>query len=407
MQKNEYYFLNRECILHKGSTGYALYNLLTGGMVSIDQEWGLVLETAEQGLTINEIVKHTKLSMKRVKEIISKSIEKNIGNYYSTRVYIEKYKIGPPYILYSLHTIGIQRCFIELPGTCKANCSFCESPTLFLCARCTKIMSKPDINLTLEFLKRLFSMNCRTLIFHGGDPISNIQQFKKVVGWCRKQNYNGEICVITNGSLIDETIMALFAKYQVHIIIPIFSSSLVMPESKLIEIARSAHDKKVLFTFTNVIFESNPHSDALKGLVSKTNPSKTWTSVVYDINHYGNKSLYPSLVNTTIRVSSGAYYHTKWLHPCLWGTIALTADGDLVPCPHLKSEILGNLKDPFCVDNIFERGELFSKYWELSVSRIPHCQNCEFNCGCLDCRALEMRISGNIHSKQICSLKKL
>jgi len=59
------------------------------------------------------------------------------------------------------------------------------------------------------------------------------------------------------------------------------------------------------------------------------------------------------------------------------------------------------------IDNLFEDESRIFKYWEwLRLLNIPRCKHCEFNIGCLDCRAFEMQVTGDLYGKVICSLDK-
>jgi radical SAM protein with 4Fe4S-binding SPASM domain len=175
-----------------------------------------------------------------------------------------------------------------------------------------------------------------------------------------------------------------------------------------VEICKIADKKNVKYSFTIVMLESNPDISTLKENTQNLYPQKTQYSVIYDISHKKEGENYPTLLNTTLRTHAFVYYHNNWFHPCLWGKIALAVNGDLLPCPYFKTDILGNMKDYACIDRIFENNNLIFKYWEqLPLSNIAHCKDCEFRYGCMDCRALETRLTGSLHGKKICSLGKL
>jgi hypothetical protein len=54
---------------------------------------------------------------------------------------------------------------------------------------------------------------------------------------------------------------------------------------------------------------------------------------------------------------------------------------------------------------MFEDESIYD-YWDLPLSSIDNCRDCAFQLGCTDCRALEMRITGDLYGKQLCRLDK-
>jgi radical SAM protein with 4Fe4S-binding SPASM domain len=405
-QVNKYFFVNSNHILHKGINGFALYDLVGGDIFTINHKLGTILEITEKGSTVEETAERTQLDLKDILEELDNLVQQKRGNFYNSRVYIEKYKFSQVYVRPPISTTGIQRCFIELPGSCRSKCSFCETPSLFQCNKCTKISTKPNLTLIKDFLHRIIQMNCRSLVFHGGDPLSELHQLTLITDWCRKHSYEGEICVVTNGTQLNNDIWEVFSRNKITPIIPLFSINPLITEKKLYEICSIAQQKNIATIFTMVMVESNPDSSTYKKFITRLNPQNVWPAVVYD-NDRNTSPIYPTLYNAVVRVDANRYYHNKWLHPCLWGTIALTADGNVLPCPHLKTEILGSMKDANCIYNIFENEDLIFKYWErLCLSNISKCKDCSFNHGCLDCRALEKRITGDLYGKYVCSLKR-
>jgi MoaA/NifB/PqqE/SkfB family radical SAM enzyme len=353
MRNDNYFLLYREYIIKKGTTDYALYDLNHGDIVSIDRELGQILELAEKGRTIIEISQELHINDEKIYSILNQIIEGKIGRIYPKRIYIEKYKKGKPYHRFPFGASALQKCFVALPSFCHIGCSACNSPALLPCSICSNNVHNANISLVFRFLERILKMNCYNIIFHGGDPISNLPQFMSVIKFCREHGYQGEIYVITNGTLINYEIMDMFSKFRIHPVIPLFSSALILSETQLMKISELAHQKNIDFILTLVTIESSPDVTKITKIANNMHPKNIWSAAIYDLDHKKNNK-YPILLNTIARVTSDIYYYHNSQHPCLSGTIALSVNGDILPCPHLSTNILGNINDPNCIDSIFE-----------------------------------------------------
>ncbi|WP_427392352.1 SPASM domain-containing protein [Geobacillus icigianus] len=94
-------------------------------------------------------------------------------------------------------------------------------------------------------------------------------------------------------------------------------------------------------------------------------------------------------------------------HPCLTGSLAITSDKKVVPCPRLESEVLMDLKEHNSLLDLFDRKEKVLKYWKLSLENIEPCGTCEFKRMCMDCRAAEVAFSNSLNQKSLCSYRGL
>jgi radical SAM protein with 4Fe4S-binding SPASM domain len=397
---NEYFFLNRESLFHKGQSNFAVYNIFNGDIISINQLIGSILVLTEDGKNINEIAQLLGMTVAEVCLPLNDLVKQELGNYYSSRIYIEKYKVGSPIEMNLTNLPIIKRCFVELPGECELDCAFCGQPTLFQCSTCTRLKTNADVFSTKAFISRILQMNCEQLIIHGGDPLSNLDQLKSVVQYSREQGYKRKILLITNGSLIDYEIAKWFVKYQVHPIVPVFHSIKNKQASYLKSIFDLTREMKIPLVVTNVIIEGeNAEESSIKDVLLQIKPDSLMSSVIFAKDRIDRPP-------TMRRINADIYYNSNKHHPCLWGTLAISASGDILPCPHLRKEVLGHIEDPNCIESIFER-KIIDDYWNLPLSLLDNCRDCAFQFGCLDCRAVEMRFTGDLYGKSLCKFRKI
>jgi radical SAM protein with 4Fe4S-binding SPASM domain len=410
---NLFFSLNSHCILHCGEKGFAIYNLLSGDIIQLPQEKGKVIRLAEQGLNITEIASRMSIDVHDVYSLLDGMVIRDIGEFYGSGVYVEKLKKGIPSGLdiYLLHPPVINSCHIELPSKCSLGCSFCGQPSLSPCNMCSNSDREPNIKALEKFIERLFLMNVNSLTLYGGDPLTNIRQFISMVEFCRSRKFKGVIYVITNGTLIDDDIIKMFLRYGVHPIIPIipgrmdFTKPIV--DFPLLEFTRQANNVALPFTFVVLDFGNKEEITGVMKLITPMAPTMIRRVII--LTSDDNKQYYiPEsipIINLTNRVNVDSYYLFLNHNPCLYGRFAVSASGEIFPCPYMKSEVLGNINTPDIIEEIFEN-RLIYKYWDMDFSQIDMCKRCELRYGCFDCRATEIRLTGKLYGKSLCIQKR-
>lgn len=100
------------------------------------------------------------------------------------------------------------------------------------------------------------------------------------------------------------------------------------------------------------------------------------------------------------RVNSGS---TQRYHPCLGGTLAITADGYALPCPLLRNFVVGDAKKEG-ISKLAKKTRL-KNMWKITKDGIEPCSACPFKYVCHDCRALEFQASGDPYGVEYCPLE--
>jgi len=387
-----------------GVTGGAIYNLLTGDILAIDQDTSSILSLAEKGFQVTKIADLLGVNTTWAREILSVIATRGLGKFYSRKTYLEKYKKGSPVIEEGHESAPIiRKLYIELPGPCDLTCSFCESLKIYPCATCSApSRMQIDEEALFSFLERILGMQCMAIVFHGGDPVS-AHDFFAAVEFCRTLGFDGKIFVVTNGTSINNDVAQFFAHYRIHPVIPFVGegNSGLMNREALSRVARSLRQKGVGFYLTLVITADNA-SDVKKLRSFATHLGSIGLLETAVVSDPSSTHVIKALGNQMMRVSVEIFYHNTKYHPCLHGTLGVTADGKLLPCPFLKDEVLGDIAKVDVIEHIFEE-RLVDHYWRLNLSRIPKCKNCQFRFGCTDCRAAERALTGDLHGKQICA----
>lgn len=402
--REQYFFLNREWIFVKGKDTSAIYNLFNGDIVTLDKQRTNIIMLSESGSTIYEIAKTLSTSEGEVKEVLKSML--SMGKFYDRKVYIEKYKKKSLLDLndFIRNPPVISKVFLELPGSCEMNCSFCNLPKNFPCLICSKNLDNFDFvgeNTLKSFLSRLLKLDCKNLIFHGEDPIASKETLFSIIDFCRRQGYKGKILVIINGIHIDNEITKLLNRYQVSLLIPLFHFHsegyfITTGSNKVFEKIKHSldfiHQKSIPFALNIIVNDCNVNNiEEMENFARSFEPENIFTTLIL----YNNEIQSPKVSEIVkremlIRITPDTFYNNVYHHPCLHGTLAVSVEGNLLPCPFLKDEILGNIGEDRIIDRIFETREI-DRYWDMSLSNFAKCNECEFRFGCIDCYAAEQR----------------
>ena len=93
---------------------------------------------------------------------------------------------------------------------------------------------------------------------------------------------------------------------------------------------------------------------------------------------------------------------TEHYHDCLAGTVAVTADGYVLPCPLLRNYVVGDLARMTLKEAV--RKKRLRAFWKMTKDKIETCSSCPFKYICHDCRALEYQATGEIDGMEYCPM---
>jgi radical SAM protein with 4Fe4S-binding SPASM domain len=86
---------------------------------------------------------------------------------------------------------------------------------------------------------------------------------------------------------------------------------------------------------------------------------------------------------------------------CWFGKMAVTADGDVIPCIFARNQVAGNVnKQP--LKTIIK--SMSDKFWKITLDKVEVCQDCEYRFACHNCRPLaEGRFKNLLANNPRCS----
>jgi len=89
------------------------------------------------------------------------------------------------------------------------------------------------------------------------------------------------------------------------------------------------------------------------------------------------------------------------LHPCLAGTLGVTPEGYILPCPAMGNYVVGHVKEGL---RRVARKRKVRSLWKLSGEDIEGCSKCPLWNRCHDCRALNYNLTLNEKGLGFCPI---
>lgn len=125
---------------------------------------------------------------------------------------------------------------LMLTWACNLNCSYCFEKYKCANKRMTFAMAKTILNRELSDFKNNGETGILKIEFFGGEPLLEFDVIKEVTEWIVNGDFGVkyELCVTTNGSLLDEQKMNWFTKYRdyIHIILSVDGSVEMQEENR-------------------------------------------------------------------------------------------------------------------------------------------------------------------------------
>jgi len=401
----EYFNLYPHCVPINGKLGTTLYDFKNNTIYHLQSKESLILRGISRGERISKL-KETH-GAKNVENLLNLLTEKKIGEYGDTFVPREPYRKGSLKALQLDENIPLLNCFIELPCSCPKNCSHCYSPKINGCFACKKVannyvLSNRDLGFYYNLVRDIISLGFSNIYFHGGDPLTNwgvtkeILQFSSILKLSNQKLY-----LLTNGKMLNEERANFLIQFNIVPII-LFDYTTDSIDLKTIEEISHYFKEHVNQIIFNVVTSRNnvKKLNCLKQQLSELGIANIIPSIV--INGKEESILYHEEL-PTFGCDINSFSYLGIYHPCLTGSLAITSDKKVVPCPRLESEVLMDLKEHNSLLDLFDRKEEVLKYWKLSLENIEPCGTCEFKRMCMDCRAAEVAFSNSLTQKSLCS----
>lgn len=395
---NQYFFLPPNKELVNGAKNSVILDFHAGEIYRINESARQIIESGEKGFQISEAAKELDLEPSDIFSFVKNLSDQGL-------VQLSPFQNPNLPAVYKKLLPQLDFLWIETTSRCNLRCLHCYAD-----AEPKKI---PD--LSTEEIERLIDeaadIGCKNIQFTGGECTLR-EDLKDLIEYARLRGFEF-IEIFTNGTLLTESMIKYFAYAGVNVAMSIYSYK------------QETHDA---ITGVKGSFEKTLNS--LRFLLAYDVPTRCATTAMkqneddldetsYYLQHLGVQRRLPDPVRPSGRgcgmekwpqkyglrtikatpnfVVNKEFYERNISHNSCWfGKVAITNEGDILPCVFARDQVAGNIKDQSLKD-IIENSIL--KFWSLTVDKIEICKDCEYRYLCHDCRPWAYGFTGNLYAK--------
>lgn len=369
-----YFRLNPECYFIKGGCNGAIYDLIDGNVYALDSSESQKIEDCENNRIVDPADPFLLDLRKRV-----------VGNFYPEKVFIQKLRLGSPIAEYQQGIPPVlSRAFLEIGNHCDRSCWYCGYHGISRSMGCLGCNIWPEDGMPVstdrwkELIDELHLLQCRSLFIKGGDLS---KEWKKTCDLLNYADKKFEKIYITG----HRAHLSKEACEQLKNV-----AYLILQTDSLEDI-----DDQFVYLFTT----ENQDADRLTG--------PPHDNVIVDRIYRNLDRLNPGshqhLKRSIEKTSLERFTHNNILHPCLGNSITISWNGKVLPCPMMRKHSLGNIMENKLWTFLTGAQGSIQKYWNINLNTLKRCNICEFRYACIDCRALEAALTGDLYSKLLCT----
>jgi radical SAM protein with 4Fe4S-binding SPASM domain len=385
--ENKHYKFRNDIFFVRGIKNSALYDLHTYKVYSIN-------ETAKQ------IIFKRDKNDKYLRELVKLKLLV-LPNYVHTKVKFNKPKHKLRFV------------WLEITQNCQNMCIHCYGDFGNKKLK-PKILTTPHINWK-KVIREISNIGVEAIQFIGGEPLlyrgNNGETLVDLIRFAKNQGIK-DIEIFSNGLAFTNKNVEEFKKLKVSVAISLYSN-----EPKVHDQITQIKGSHVL-TMKAIMLCKKYKIPLRIGFIAMKQNEKTieQTSNFIQNNKLGKRSK-PDIIRPTVNglltqlmpsvdcqikysfatkpsfITSLKTFSTNInYNPCLERTLAITSNGDVLPCVFSRNMILGNINKQKLKDII--HGSLTQKAWHTTKDNIQVCKDCEYRYACNDCRPLSQGMNG-------------
>ncbi len=383
-QDHKPFILRNGVFLVEGAKRAALYDTNSGNVYSINQEATQVIKGGDNDSGFWSKLTSMSLALAR-QDFAAESVTPEV-------------KIPKP---------SLQFAWLEITDQCNERCLHCYGN--FSPDKQDKVAKPLDHMEWKDTIQSLAENGCKQIQFIGGEPFryrgeTKTQTVLDLTEFAREKDFSF-IEIFTNGTLISAETVKRIKDLGVSIALSIYSSNAAIHDN----ITQTFGSHRRTLRAINMLKEASvPVRTAI--IVMKQNES-TIEQTLEMVQSLGLNIRVPDVVRPSGRAQETditpsiatllkyglvtkpnfstdpvSFQRNHRYHSCLAGKIAITTDGQVIPCIFSRNNILGNLKDQELADVL--KSAALKKTWELTKDEVLVCKDCEYRYACSDCRPL-------------------
>jgi radical SAM protein with 4Fe4S-binding SPASM domain len=371
------FFLKANFVLIKGVKRGAIYDLKKGDVYDVVPRSVKQLESIEQDEKFWRIL---------VKEGLAIRVK------------------NKPKIVISSPTPKLNFVWLEVNEDCNFKCIHCYGG--WGKKRVEKKYKDVNWYKVIDFIKL---QKCSQIQIIGGEPLL-FPDLKNLIKYSKKVGIE-LVEVFTNGSLLNDEWLEFFKSMNVDLAISLHTVN----DKKFKKITQSKFDVNLILSnirkakkiglklrVATVVMKQN-QNDLVN--IQKECPVKNLRfDVVRPSKDLKMGSLLPKkqiqsnlafFTSPPMKTSKKDFELKKYFNSCWMGRMAITTNGDIIPCIFARTIVVGNINED-SLETAYEK--LVEKYWSFNLDKVEKCAGCEYRYVCKNCRPLAMGYSGRLEA---------
>ncbi|MBU0456348.1 MAG: radical SAM protein [Gammaproteobacteria bacterium] len=285
-----------------------------------------------------------------------------------------------------------KKIWVELTNRCNQKCVHCYATAS------PKASEGLKTEIIQTFLKNVFTLGCEALQFTGGEPFLR-EDLPLLIDFSKRNNVR-EIELFSNLSTNNRSSLEKIAKYEIIISTTILAADAIthdrltnLPGSfnRMISNIKFLQDSGISVNASIILMSEteNQYEDIMKFCKDM----KLHFGEPDSVRPFGrgrNKNIKCKKIHNVrdapfFESTPRSFLYSKHYNSCWGNMLFLRFDGKVVPCPHARDLILGDIiTDNF--EDILDGA--ISQAWTLTLDDVETCKECEFKYICTDCRPL-------------------
>lgn len=382
-----FYRLNHHCRLVRGAARGAIYDFQTGKVYSINRGASDMLEFC-QNQALEDIFDMTSPANGRYLSFLDTLTAKGIGAIYCTE---------PPAVVEAPveQDVKLDFLWLELTGKCNNKCLHCYATSGPAAIETDPVPFGRWLNLIAE--AKQAGADAIQLI--GGEPLL-YPHWRDLVLKARKEGF-GFIEIFTNATLIDHSCIEFFKENEVNVATTIYADNAATHDrvtlhpgsfAKTLTAAKELLRAGIPLRIASIIMKANENeAENIMNLYRDLGVEVVPPDIVRPTGRGDDKELLPSAytkppISPPFYTDSDSFAKAHYYHSCLAGKIAVTSDGDVIPCIFARNQICGNILSQSLNDVL--SGHALQQCWRTTKDHVEKCKDCEYRYACSDCRPL-------------------
>lgn len=386
-----YFRLHKHCHIVEGAKRGAIYNVHSGKVLSINRG-ALELITECQTAQLEDLMDISDPANQIFLKFLNDLVSKELGSMYILEPDYPEDPAVDPALQRDEETLEF--LWLELTSNCNNRCLHCYATS----GPC-QTPDKVPLERWLSLITEARQLGATAIQLIGGEPLF-YPQWRQLVEKASSEGYDF-IEIFTNATTITDDDIEFFKQHNVHIATTIYADNAVVHDQITLNPGSFAKTfgniKKILaaslpLRIASIIMKPNEQEvDNIMKLCGELGVEVNPPDVVRPTGRGDDKDLLPLAyrkppIKPPFHTDSQSFSRAAAFHPCLSGKLAITSDGDVIPCIFARNQICGNvLQDslPAIVN-----GENMQNCWHTTKDKVEKCKDCEYRYACGDCRPL-------------------